>query len=118
MNEPLTDHSPLSFWRDGLPAARRVLPSVLVYESIWKFLTVMTLGPLGVALLHAAIRLGGDVAVANTQLIAFALTPLGFSTLLLMATVSLTLTFVERAGLYHLLLGALHGRRATSWQAL
>jgi glycerophosphoryl diester phosphodiesterase len=107
----------LSFWHDGLPALRRVFPSLLVYESIWKFAMWMLLGPLGVTLLHAAIRLGGDVAVANTQLVAFALSPLGFTTIVVLLTVSLALSFIERSGLYVILLNALHQRRTSSWRA-
>jgi glycerophosphoryl diester phosphodiesterase len=107
----------LSFWRDGLPATVRALPSLVVYESIWKFVALMVLGPLAVALLNALIRLSGDVAVANNDIIAFALTPLGASTLLVYATVSLTLTFVERAGLFHIFCNALHHRQTSSWRA-
>ena len=107
----------LTFRDDGLLALRRVAGGLLIYESVWKFLIWMVLGPLGLALLHAAIRLQGEVAVANTQLVSFALSPLGFITLLLMATVSMAATFCERAGLYCLLHNALHGRRTTSWYA-
>src|SRR5262249_47545149 len=83
----------------------------------WKFATLMVLGPLGVALLNAIIRLSGDGAVVNNQLLAFALSPLGLTTLLLLLTVSVALGCVERAGLYYLLFNALHGRRCSSWVA-
>jgi glycerophosphoryl diester phosphodiesterase len=106
----------VSFWREGVPAAWRAFPSLLVYESVWKFATLAILGPLGVALLHAIIRLGGDVAVANTQLIAFALSPLGFSTLMILAIVSVAFTFIERAGLYHILFNSLHQRHTSCWR--
>jgi glycerophosphoryl diester phosphodiesterase len=108
----------LSFWRDGLPAAWRVFSSLLVYGWVWNLFTGVVLFPLGGVLWYALIRLSGDAAQANFQLIAFLFSPLGFGALLVLLTMFLALNFAARAGLYHLLLNALHGRRSTSWRAM
>jgi glycerophosphoryl diester phosphodiesterase len=97
-------------WRSARAALRGNLRTLLAYEILWKLLAVAALGPLSVALIHALISLSGGAAVANTDLLSFALSPLGVGTLVVFATINVALLFVERAGLFRLLVGGLRGQ--------
>jgi glycerophosphoryl diester phosphodiesterase len=100
-------------WRSARAALCGNLGVLLAYEALWKLLAAVALGPLALALVHALIRLSGEVSVANTRLLAFALSPLGIGTLVVFATVNVALLFIERAGLFRLLVCGLQGRPQT-----
>jgi glycerophosphoryl diester phosphodiesterase len=108
----------LSLRADALPALRRLLRPLLAYEIIWKLLTIWLLGPLSVALMHALIGLTHEPAVTNTKLLTFALSPVGVTTAVVYGIVTLTLTYLEQAGLCLLFLRALRGLPVTSREAL
>jgi len=103
---------------DVVPALRRALRPLMAYELALKLIALFLLGPLGAALVNALIALSGEPSVANTQLLAFGLSPLGISTALVAGSVLLATAFIERAGVAVILMSSLRGRPVTAWQAL
>jgi glycerophosphoryl diester phosphodiesterase len=108
----------LRFRYDAWPAVRRGLGSLLAYEIIFKIASFFLLGPLTVALLNVLIGRTGEPSVANTQMVSFLLSPLGIATLILFATLTLTIFFMEDAGLCLILLHQFRQRNITLLQAV
>jgi glycerophosphoryl diester phosphodiesterase len=108
----------LRFRSDAWPAVRRGLGPLLGYEIIFRIASFVLLGPLAVALLNLLISWTGEPSVANTQLLAFVLSPLGVISLVLFATLTLTIFFMENAGLCLILLHQFRHRPITLLQAV
>jgi len=108
----------LSFRTDALPTLRRGLRPLLLYELVLKIVVILLLGPLTAALVNALIALTGEPSIANDKLLAFALSPLGITTILVWASILLATTFVERSGVAHILMRSLHGVPVSARQAV
>lgn len=92
--------------------------AIVRFEVGWKLLSFLLLGPATVALFHASIALSGEPSITNTALARWALSPLGFATIVTYAVVTLTLHYLERAGAIVLLRSALAGAPVPAGRAI
>jgi glycerophosphoryl diester phosphodiesterase len=105
MNEPLpVSGLARSMWHDFL-RARRVL---FVYEVLFKLLQAWLLAPAVALVLALVLSRGGHVAVSNTDILDFLLTPLGLLYAALFGTAGVALLLLELAGI--MILAARAGR--------
>jgi glycerophosphoryl diester phosphodiesterase len=78
------------------------LGPLLLFSLVFRGLATLALLPLGTWLVHRLIRAAGHTSVENTDLLGFALSPLGLAALLTASGVLLALRIVETAGFVHL----------------
>ncbi len=87
-----------SIVHDSLTAFRRGWRALIVYEFLCKLAVFLLLAPLLTTLLHALLAVQGESYVGNIDIARFVLSPLGASSILLAAVLSLALIFLELAG--------------------
>ncbi len=87
----------ISIFAPALRRLKRGAWPMLVALAIAEVVAGVVLAPLGAAAVNWLIRRSGCYAIANDDLVAFALSPLGITTFLVVATVGLTVTGLGRA---------------------
>lgn len=94
MNTPNTPGLP----RAALTAFRSSWRTLIAYQIACKLTAFFILVPLLTGLLHALLALEGEGFVGNIDIARFALSPLGASSILLSAVLTLVLLFLELSG--------------------
>jgi glycerophosphoryl diester phosphodiesterase len=84
---------------------------ILVYGLAFQLLSVAVLSPAIALVARGLFALTGRRAVANADLLAFAVSPLGALGLLVLLTLSATLSFAGQAGVFAIAAAAAEGRR-------
>jgi glycerophosphoryl diester phosphodiesterase len=104
VNDPFTLSAlGTSVWRDFLRARR----TLFIFELLFDLLKAWLLAPAVAVLLAAILSRAGHIAVSNTDILDFLLSPLGLLYAALFGTVAAALLLVEQAGV--MLLAALAG---------
>lgn len=90
---------PGSSWRDALTRSRALLPQLVIYDLAFKLLWLSVLAPAGAWVLDRLIERSGALAVTNTEIIGFLISPPGIAFLVLTVAFSLTASLAELSGL-------------------
>lgn len=110
----MTEH-PLRLARsvlaDALRRVRTMWGSILLFQLVWKGVSLFALGPLVLALMNVMLTLGGYTAVANFELADFFFSPLGVVTLWVLGTLWFGGMLLERGGLVWILAAPDHRGR-------
>jgi glycerophosphoryl diester phosphodiesterase len=97
---------------------RSVLGRFILFDLIFKLLALTILAPLTAWVSHRLVRLSGDFAVGNEQILSFFLSPSGIAAALFAGVSTLALLFAEQAG-FTLAASSLHtGNNSTYLQSL
>jgi glycerophosphoryl diester phosphodiesterase len=101
-------------WRDF----RFALSELAVYEALMKLIGLAVFAPLSAWLFAAMLRASGRLAISNTEILDFALSPIGLATLLVLAAVAIAIGFAEQSGLLLIAAGAQVDRPVSAMAAL
>ena len=88
-------------------------PQFLFIHIAIHALVFITLGPLASLLLRLSVGLSGDVALSDQDILYFFMSPLGLSTMLIVASVFSIIIFLEHAALLMVAYYASEGQRVT-----
>lgn len=97
---------------------RQRLRGLIAYDIIFGFVQLWFFAPLVAWIMERMYVTTGNLALSNSQIALFLLSPLGIVTLVGGLTIGLSLLFVNHAGLLILASGSLQGQRFTSLRAL
>lgn len=91
---------------------------LLLASLAWQLLTFALLSPAVALLTRLLFALDGRRTVANADLLAFALSPIGLASLLILGAAAATIAIGGATALFAVTVAARHGRRLLWWQAL
>src|SRR6266511_3201370 len=103
--EPLLSYRGLAW-----PVLRTGFRPLLAYGIVWRLVFLLLLGPLTLGIVNSLIALSGEPSVGNLDLISFGLSPLGISTVVIWASLTLASLFMERAGVCVILARLIRGQ--------
>jgi len=101
-------------WQDF----RRAIGELVIYEALMKLIGLAVFTPLSAWLFAAMLRASGRLAISNTEILDFALSPIGLLTFLVTAAVAVAIGFAEQSGLLLIAAGAQVGRPVSAMTAL
>jgi glycerophosphoryl diester phosphodiesterase len=99
--------------RGALTDFRRTWPQLLLTDLLAKTLTVVVVTPLVGLLLKLFLMTTDDGVLADTDIAAFALHPIGLAAIVIVGAVSLGVWFAEQGALMTIGFGAVEDRRVT-----
>lgn len=85
--------------RGALRSVRAKLPALIAWEVLFKIIQFALLLPLVAWISAALVGISGSAAVSNTDIIAFVTSPAGVVGLLIVAILTVAISFLELAGL-------------------
>jgi len=97
---------------------RKSWKPLLAIHILYTLLTVSILTPLIILSIHLLVKLSGEAALSDQDILFFALTPMGFTAMIGGAALVITATALEFAALMTLAYGAVYGHAISYGRAL
>lgn len=117
-SKPQSDLKANVLFFDALRDCRRTWPQLLVTDALARVKTVVLLAPVVGLLLRFFLRTTETGVLSDQEILAFAVHPIGFLSLIMVGACSLTALFLESGTLMVLGFGAHEDRGLTSFNAI